>query len=53
MFVRIVWNSKSVSAYLRHDWRSVRHPPRSPCDDLGIPAADFSRMTKSLFDRPE
>lgn len=53
MFVRIVWSSKAAQPHPPRAWRSIRNQPRLATDDLGIPAPDFAKMTKGLFDRAE
>ena len=53
MFVRIVWSSKAAQPHPQRAWRSIRNQPRLATDDLGIPAPDFAKMTKGLFDRAE
>ncbi len=53
MFVRIVWSDRPGPKRVPHHWGRIRHVPRTDTDDLGVPATDFPRMTKGLFDRPE
>ena len=52
MFVRIAWNSPAPATHPR-SLRRISLLPRRSHDDLGVPAPDFAKMTKGLFDRQD
>ena len=52
MFVRIVWTQPCIR--LRPGaYRPGMLPARRKNDDLGIPAQDFDKMTRGLFERKD
>lgn len=53
MFIRIAWFASTSVPADPKDLRRLARTPRRDCDDLGIPAPDFAKMTKSLFDRQD
>lgn len=50
MFVRAVWRIKRL-VDIKQSLREMDVPATREADALGISGPDFSRMTRSLFDR--
>lgn len=53
MFIRIAWQSGTRAAADPRGLRRPHTPHWRRADDLDVPARDFEKMTKGLFDRPE
>lgn len=51
MFIRIAWQGRRRPAAEPKTFRRLPVLPRRDSDDLGVPAPDFHRMTRGLFDR--
>jgi len=50
MFIRVVWKTRRMLNLPQH-LREMHVPAGRDSDVLGLAGADFTKMTKGLFDR--